>query len=537
MRIASLQMFVFFAIMMATSLPSRATQQDQASDSAASLDFVNRDDDFVLIVRPAKLVAEKPLQKVVRSDSIKRILDPVSKKPDEIAGFKFTSLDQLTLVRTLVGDQETGRFPETFVIMSMKGKTEFNALIGNSKPRTIGDLEYYVARRNLYGMRYCRIIDDRTVVWAYNSQVLERFSKRKRKGTAHQADWRVTWRNFEKDRIVFVAGKSLLRPLAKTPLPKEIATKLRPMFNASYLVGSMAIEERTMKLFGEMMFRNPQEAKKVATAIRESADAAKAQLSALNPSTLTPAQKASYKLVQSILNRHRINAEHNRIVGSVSFEFSLEQIAPLLNLQLEMTHRTQSANNLKQLTIGLHNYHEQHGKLPSAVMVHKSGNHYSWRVAILPYLNEQELYDQYRFDQKWDSPVNQRVTKQIPAVFKHPSAAPDSLLTNYFAVVGDGAVFDGSVPTDLTQVQDGTVNTIMLVEGRQKTHWAKPEDILFDLKSIRKHVGGFTEEGANTAFCDGSVRFIAKDIGPDVLYQLITRSGGDFVDLSKLDRK
>ncbi len=81
----------------------------------------------------------------------------------------------------------------------------------------------------------------------------------------------------------------------------------------------------------------------------------------------------------------------------------------------------------------------------------------------------------------------------------------------------------------MMQITDGTSNTILAVEARRDIPWTKPEDIPFDSKAPLPELGGFTANGFNALFADGSVHFLKKSIQPHVLKALITRDGGEVV--------
>ena len=188
--------------------------------------------------------------------------------------------------------------------------------------------------------------------------------------------------------------------------------------------------------------------------------------------------------------------------------------------------RTQSANNMKQLGLAMHNYHDVNKGMPPAVIVGPKGHKHSWRVAILPYLEQKALYDMYRFDEPWDSPNNKKVMEAMPEVFRHPSDEPGSMNTRYLAFVGPGSPFENPEGVQFKDIRDGTSNTVMFFSGASNVPWTKPEDIEYDPKKELKMDEGPFKQGFNAVFFDGSVQFLSKDMVDKQMHRLIQSSDG-----------
>jgi prepilin-type processing-associated H-X9-DG protein len=200
----------------------------------------------------------------------------------------------------------------------------------------------------------------------------------------------------------------------------------------------------------------------------------------------------------------------------------------------------QSQNNMKQIGLALHNYHQARGSFPPAYTTGKDGKPLlSWRVHILPYLDQDALYKQFHLDEPWDSEHNKALVAQMPATYKHPaSAVSGEGKTNYLTVRGEKTVFPGEKGISLAEIRDGSSNTIMTVEVADESAvvWTKPDDFQYDEKNPLKGRGGLSPDGFNAGFADGSVRFLSLSIDPKTLTALFTRNGGEAVDLNLLNR-
>ena len=160
---------------------------------------------------------------------------------------------------------------------------------------------------------------------------------------------------------------------------------------------------------------------------------------------------------------------------------------------------------------------------------------HSWRVALLPYLDANDLYKEYDFNEPWDSPRNLKLIPKMPAVLAHPKADPTLGNTAYFVFHGPDSIFPpNSKGTPLQKITDGTSNTILAIECQREVPWTKPEDIDYDPKNFPgpaiPELKPFAEEGFVSLFADGSARFLKKAITPSVLKALISRAGGEVID-------
>ena len=207
-------------------------------------------------------------------------------------------------------------------------------------------------------------------------------------------------------------------------------------------------------------------------------------------------------------------------------------LLPAVHAAREAARRQQCVNNLKQIALAMHNYHDTYKTFPPAYLEDETGRPaHSWRVLILPFIASNPLYDQYDFSKPWDSPENQRIGQTAVHVYSCPSVSSSPTNTSYMVITDPDTVFPAVEAIGIQKISDGTSNTLLVVEvPGVSINWTDPTDVSKAelLRAIRNaktnHPGGF-----NVALADGSVRFISTSIDPRTLEALLTRDGGEQV--------
>lgn len=184
-------------------------------------------------------------------------------------------------------------------------------------------------------------------------------------------------------------------------------------------------------------------------------------------------------------------------------------LLPAVQQARTAARKVQSQNNLKVITLALHNYHDTYGTFPPAIVRDEADQPlYSWRVLILPFLNESSLYQQFDLSEPWDSPGNLQLSQQIPPVLINP-AMVDQIqpgLTSYVAIAGPKTVLNTQQPVAMKDIVAGTSNVIVVVDDTQNpVVWTEPVDISPQQFMQLNFDGGVFPTTA-AAMSDGSVR-------------------------------
>jgi hypothetical protein len=197
--------------------------------------------------------------------------------------------------------------------------------------------------------------------------------------------------------------------------------------------------------------------------------------------------------------------------------------------KIEPDPTAQIAANLTHVGEGIGKYAKQKGTFPAAYIADAAGKPLlSWRVAILPYLGQEELYKQFRLNEPWDSEHNRKLAARMPACFQSKVAGkPDE--TNFLAVCGEKAVFPGGRAIRPAEVTDGLDKTVMVVTATKDVVWTKPEDFAYDEKNPLAGLAIDYRNGALALRCDGKVCHIPSFAYPDGVRAVFTRAGGEIL--------
>ncbi|MFN5298872.1 MAG: DUF1559 domain-containing protein [Planctomycetaceae bacterium] len=210
-------------------------------------------------------------------------------------------------------------------------------------------------------------------------------------------------------------------------------------------------------------------------------------------------------------------------------------LLPAVQQAREAARRAQCKNNLKQIALAMHNYHDSYGTFPPAVTYSADGKPmHSWRVLLLPFLDEVALHAQYNMNEPWNSPANSQLLSRMPKVYGCPSSPPELGVTHYAVPVGPRTMFPPERGVAAREITDGTSATLMVIETfGTSLNWMAPVDMTVSagvpgaqpVAFSSLHTGGF-----HVSLADGSVRYLSYDVAtPQVLDAMLSRDGGEAV--------
>jgi hypothetical protein len=196
--------------------------------------------------------------------------------------------------------------------------------------------------------------------------------------------------------------------------------------------------------------------------------------------------------------------------------------------------RARSGNNLKQLMIAIHNYHDTYNRMPANITDKDGKPLLSWRVLLLPYIEQENLYKQFKLDEPWDSANNKKLLAKMPPLFRTGFEPKDTTKTHYQVFAGPGTPFEPGKQIKFTDITDGLSNTIGIVEAGPPVEWSKPADVAYDPKKGFAKLDGPFKNVIMVALMDGSTRTVNPAVKPELLGTFVTRAGGEVTDSDDL---
>lgn len=235
-------------------------------------------------------------------------------------------------------------------------------------------------------------------------------------------------------------------------------------------------------------------------------------------------------------NLPRINASGSEVLCELQSSEHFHSIFDLLGREDART--SVSLNSLKQIMLAIHTFEGNYKKLPPQALASKDGKKLlSWRVLLLPYIEQKELYEQFKLDEPWDSDHNKKLISKMPDVYKSQGGSLGEGKTRFVAPLTKSS-FMGKTGGALQfrDITDGSSNTLAIVEASPENAviWTKPEDVTVDLKKVFVSLFGDNAEKGLVTMLDGSARKISNQTTNETWEQLLSLDGGEILDFDAI---
>jgi beta-lactamase regulating signal transducer with metallopeptidase domain len=569
---------------------SAANAQSPAGDAAPAnngldLSFVPNDAAMLLAVRPAELLKAKELREAIS--------DIDRNGPLLVKVFALEGIKQITLIgpagvepddwnKDAVGIVQFAE-PTTFDKLAEAGVYPADAI------RLPAAVATSLGRQQAYSP-----LNDRTIALG-TADVLGKYLASRRKGQPAIATG-PAWEKVRTGAVVAALDMQLIRdqfanraPNSAAGGPEAMVASLSPLWTDSeYVLAGVIIDGKTVHLRAIATCHDEKLAGNVNDTVQAAITLARNTMRNVQANErnipgfaqyLMQTSDALLKTVKVVQSETLVVAQTQADLPAVDAAAAGPLVGALASARVS-AQRAESMNNMKQIMLAFHNWADTYGhhRFPPPVLTTKDGKPcqpYSWRVAILPYIEQHALYNEYKFDEPWDSEANKKVLEAMPPIFRHPLAKPGSTSSSYYVLrskelkeekivpagaggapagaasdfgpggeIGGGlglaveapvggyaTAFSAKNGMPFAQVLDGFSNTIALVEADRDIPWTKPEDILYDPENAElPKFGGYFKEGFLVGLCDGAVKFIDHKIDPKTLKALISPQGGEIIE-------
>ena len=246
------------------------------------------------------------------------------------------------------------------------------------------------------------------------------------------------------------------------------------------------------------------------------------------------------------LARSRPDALLHVVILAVLALVLIVLLLPAVQSARKISRRAQCKYQLMQIGLALHNYHDEYGSFPPAYTSDELGRPLlSWRVLLLPYVDQPLLYKRFHLDEPWDSPHNRELLHEIPETYRCPTShlheQRAAFNTSYVAVIGEQTAWPGATARQLREFEDGTSNAVLVIECNGDFPWTEPRDLTLDEAiELLADTEPFAAEGhRRTTFfyeyysgrhvliADGSVRHASHRLDRSVCEGVLSINSGD----------
>lgn len=210
-------------------------------------------------------------------------------------------------------------------------------------------------------------------------------------------------------------------------------------------------------------------------------------------------------------------------VVMLTIAFLIALLLPAVQQAREAARRTQTKNNLKQIGLALHNYHDVFGMFPPGGVFNEEGTGFhGWTTFIAPYLECSPFYNTLNLNIPWDDPeqIERFITRPHPMFLnpnQEPTLSPDGIPFVHFSA--NQWLFHRNSSTRTKDLETGTSNTLAMGNSLGNFDslgspyiWRDP---LIPINTTPDGYG-YNQFGLTVLLADGSVRWIAKDMAAEI---------------------
>ena len=523
--------------------------------------YMIKDFEAALVVHPQKILASDIIRNLMKIGPAKEMFDDMIEEINDEFELDVRTLERFSvLVKALpFGPREA---PHVAMIVEGAQDTDFSEivkqLVRGEEPQQQNGMQWYIPEDDSRGPVVC-VVNTKTIVIGAPLDLVQKVVARP--AVKNPLNDQLVALDYANQHFVAVGNSSILPPQLVAGIQQELAREeLPPAFSPitdmiAQVKSASAVLNVSPDLYLSLGITTSSEENttKMVTMVNDSLTLAKSTLGifALAPPRDLPAEirpliKEALKFLASI----KPTQTGDRM--DVAVGLSASQLASLQKPFLESVtsartaaRRMASLNNLKQMGLAIHNFHETYRQFPVGESPNEQGPiHYrngkpllSWRVHLLPYIEQDPLYRQFKLDEPWNSPHNIKLLDRIPPVYMNPNQPGLGNKTTYLAPIGPGSIFGSNKRMAFRNVTDGTSNTIMFMQvGSDKAvPWTKPEDLKYDLKDPLGSLGNIGET-FTAGFADGSVQTLPVNIKPATLLKLFNCRDGEIIDFEELRR-
>jgi hypothetical protein len=255
----------------------------------------------------------------------------------------------------------------------------------------------------------------------------------------------------------------------------------------------------------------------------------------------SPKLLAAIKDVQEAVKAAAVERRGNTVGGGLTLKSGEDAVGAFFEETEKAVNSSVGRGQLTQIGIAMHNYHDTTGTFPGVAICDKAGKPLlSWRVAILPFIEEDNLYKQFKLDEPWNSEHNLKLLDRMPKTYTLAGREAKKGETFFRVFTGPGTPFDptGKLPAigpRIAQFTDGLSNTLLVVEAADAVPWTKPDELVVDPKKPLPKLGGLRHDGFLAVFADGATRVVPHRIGEKTLRLLIDPADGTPVDWDQIE--